>query len=94
MMSIVRESLTRRDDARSLLRDHFRTDADLSPDIAANVLKVSVQGMANPRSNLAIRHLLDELNAAEFNFPGTNLKLEYSLLATPRQSPPDQTRAT
>ena len=81
------------EDARSLLRDLFRTDADLAPDIAAGVLRVSVHGMANPRSNRAIRHLLDKLNAAEFTFPGIDLKLEHSLLGSPAQPPPDVTGA-
>ena len=34
--------------------------------------------MANPRSNRAIAHLLEQLNAAEFTYPGTNLQLVYS----------------
>ena len=36
--------------------------------------------MANPRFNRAIQHLLDELNAAAFTYPGTNLKLVYTLV--------------
>jgi hypothetical protein len=94
MMGIVREKLSREDDARSLLRDLFRTEADITPDVNTGVLKVSVHGMANPRSNRAIQHLLTELNATEFKYPGTNLKLEYSLLGTPSEPPPDATRAT
>jgi transposase-like protein len=94
MMNIVREVLLRDDDARSLLRDLFRTDADLTPDIRAGVLRVSVHGMANPRSNRAIRRLLDELNATEFSFPGTQLKLEYTLLGHPIDPPTDETGAT
>ena len=48
------------------MRDLFRCEADLSPDTQAGVLKVDVHAMANPRSNRAIQHLLDALNAAEF----------------------------
>ena len=94
MMGIVREKLSREDDARSLLCDLFRTEADITPDLHAHVLKVSVHGMANPRSNRAIQHLLGELNATEFKYPGTNLKLEYSLLGSPPEPSPDETRAT
>lgn len=36
--------------------------------------------MANPRSNRAIEHLLDELNATEPKYPGTHLKLVYTLV--------------
>ena len=35
--------------------------------------------MANERSNRAIDHLLTQLNEAEFNYPGTNLRLVYTL---------------
>jgi hypothetical protein len=42
-----------------------------------------VLGLANPRSNRAIQHLLDELNAAAHTYPGTNLKLVYTLVGVP-----------
>jgi len=80
LTNIVRETLARRDDARSLLRDLFRVEADLSVDTRAEVLTIGVHPMANPRSNRAIAHLLGELNAAEITYPGTNLKLAYTLV--------------
>jgi hypothetical protein len=44
---------------------------------------VRVHTFANPRSNRAIQHLLDYLNAAEFTYPGTTLRLTYTLAAPP-----------
>jgi hypothetical protein len=82
LTAIVREEMSHADEARALIRDLFLSDADLHPDEAAGVLTVRVHTLANPRSNRAIQHLLDELNAVEFNYPGTNLRLRYSL-ATP-----------
>ena len=97
MASIVREVLARTDDARSLLRDLFRSAADLLPDLEQRRLRVSVHPMSNPRSNRAIAHLLDHLNAAEFTYPGTNLRLVYSIAGQaaigelgPDQIPADQ----
>ena len=97
MASIVRESLARTDDARSLLRDLFRSEADILPDLQHQVLRVQVHPMSNPRSNKAIAHLLDHLNAAEFTYPGTNLHLVYSIAgavenpnSAPDQNPADQ----
>jgi transposase len=97
MASLVRESLARTDDARSLLRDLFRSEADLLPDLGQSLLRVQVHPMSNPRSNRAIAPLLDHLNAAEFTYPGTSLKLIYSIAgnvepsnATPDQNPADQ----
>lgn len=79
MATIVREELSHEDDARSLIRDLLRTDADIHPDEAAGVLQVRLHALANPRSNRAVQHLLDHLNAAEFIYPGTNFRLTYSL---------------
>jgi hypothetical protein len=97
LASIVRESLARTDDARSLLRDLFRSEADLLPDLELQVLRVHVHPMSNPRSNRAIAHLLEHLNAAEFTYPGTNLQLVYSIAGeaenpnlAPHQNPADQ----
>ena len=83
LVSVVREKLARGDDARSLLRDLFRTEADLCPDANAAVLTVHVHSMANPRSNRAIHPLLAQLNAAELTYPGTNFKLVYTLARGP-----------
>ena len=56
-----------------------------------------VHPMSNPRSNRAIAHLLEHLNAAEFPYPGTNLRLVYSIAGehetpnlAPHQNPADQ----
>jgi len=35
---------------------------------------------ANPRTNRAIEHLIDELNAASVTYPGTKLRLVYRLV--------------
>jgi len=80
LTGIVREALSREDDARSLVRDLFRSEADLSPDLKAGVLTIGVHPMANARSNRAIEHLLRELNAAQMTYPGTTLKLVYTLV--------------
>jgi len=79
MAAIVREELAREDDARALLRDLFRSEADLLPDTTQGVLKVRVHPMANPRSNRAIAHLLTHLNEASFTYPGTKLTLTYTM---------------
>jgi len=80
LAGIVREPLSREDDARSVLRDLFRSAADLIPSPETNELQVRVHSLANPRTNRAIQHLLEELNAASLTYPGTNWKLVYSLL--------------
>lgn len=79
LATIVREKLSHTGESRSLIRDLLRSDADLYPDEAAQQIEVRVHTMANPRSNRAIQHLLEHLNATEFTYPGTNLRLVYTL---------------
>jgi hypothetical protein len=79
----VREVLSRQDDARSLVRELFRSEADLTPDLASGELRIELHSLSNPRSNRAIAHLLTELNASELTYPGTKLKLVYSLARVP-----------
>lgn len=80
LVTLVRAVLRRDDDARSLVRDLFRSAADITPDLAAGELRIGIHTLANPRSNRAIGSLLAELNASEQTYPGTRLKLVYTLL--------------
>jgi hypothetical protein len=80
MSGLLRDSLRRQDDARSLLRDLFRSDADIIPHGDTKVLDVRIHTLANPRSNRAIQQLLSHLNSTESTFPGTEFRLTYSLV--------------
>jgi hypothetical protein len=84
LATIVREELSHEDEARSLIRDLLRSDADILPHEDEGVLEVRLHTLANPRSNRATQHLLDFLNATEFTYPGTNLRLAYTLLDPPK----------
>ena len=52
------------------------------PDPDKGILKVVIHAMASPRLNRAIEHLLENLNDAQFNYPGTHLRLVYTLSAS------------
>ena len=81
MVNIVREHLTRQDDARALIRDLCRCEADILPNETDGTLTIRVHSMANARSNRAVQHLLVQLNQTEFNYPGINFKLVYRMAA-------------
>lgn len=84
MSGIVRESMAHVDESRALIRELLRSSADILPDETMGVLKVHLHSLANPRSHRAVQHLLDHLNAAEYTYPGTNLRLFYSLSTSAR----------
>ena len=87
LVNIVREKLSRKDDARSLIRDLCISDADILPDFDAGLLTIQVHSMANPRANRAIEYLLEYLNDSQFNYPGTNLRLVYRMAVPSSISP-------
>lgn len=80
MTQIIREKMSRADDAHAVIRDLMRSAADILPDMKAQTLTVQVHAFANLRTNQAVNHLLDCLNEAELQYPGTNLRLVYNLI--------------
>jgi prepilin-type processing-associated H-X9-DG protein len=81
MAQIVRQKMTRHDDARSLLRSIYSTEVDIAPDPQAKTLTIRLHPLANPASDAAVQHLCAEINATETLFPGTDLRLIYELVS-------------
>jgi len=81
MAQMAREKMRREDDARSLLRALYSTEADLLPDENAGILKVRVHHQAKRCADEVIRHCCDELNQTETIFPGSQLRLVYELVS-------------
>lgn len=65
------------DEGRALVREILRSPADVIPDEGAGMLRVRLHGLANPRSNAALRHLCEQLNETEVRYPGTRLRMRY-----------------
>jgi hypothetical protein len=87
MVNIVPEGLARKDDARALIQDLCRQEADILPNTETGTPTIRIHSLANARSNRAIVHLLTHLNDAAFNYPRTNLRLVYQM-ATPKSASP------
>jgi septal ring factor EnvC (AmiA/AmiB activator) len=80
MASLLSEHVARGgDDARMLLRQVFQTEADLTPDLAANTFTVRLHHLTQAAHDRAIEKLLADLNATQTVFPGTSLTLVFKL---------------
>jgi hypothetical protein len=79
MASVLRETMTRSDDTRALLRQIYNTEADLFPDAGSKTLTVCLHHLTQAVHDQALRHLCAELNATETTFPGTELRLIYKI---------------
>jgi hypothetical protein len=79
LVGTVRETLARSDDGRALVRELMRTTADLLPDPEQKTLTVCLHPLPSRLQDEAVRHLAEELTATETIFPGTDLRLVFSL---------------
>jgi len=80
MSMILKEFLHRDQDARPIIRELFKTEADIVPDLEAKVLYVKVHRIATIRNDNAVKKLLEKLNETETVFPSTDMMLYYNLI--------------
>jgi hypothetical protein len=78
IVTILREYIGKKDEARSIARQIFATDADMDPDYQNGVLNVVLHNMTNPLHNRYVVKLCDILNDSETFFPGTNLRMIFN----------------
>jgi hypothetical protein len=79
MMGIVREKMSRADDARALLRQIYDTECDLIPDLQTSTLTVKLHHLTQAAHDQVLRHLCDQLNETETIFPDTQLRLLFKV---------------
>jgi len=77
----VRDKMARTDDARSLVRAIFNTEADIVPDEKQGVLRIRLHQLANKSEVEVVKHLCKELNETCTVFPDTNLRLFYEVVS-------------
>ncbi|MCL6091748.1 MAG: hypothetical protein M1435_02180 [Actinobacteria bacterium] len=65
------------DEARTLLFEAFRSPADM--EVVGDDLHVRLEPLSEPRRSRAIAGLCEELNATGTIYPGTKLRLVYSV---------------
>lgn len=79
MAATLREKMARFDDARSLSRQIYHTEVDLIPNLNDKILNVRLHHLTQRAHDAAVRYLCEELTATETLFPGTDLRLVYTL---------------
>jgi len=81
MVNIVRETMGRLDDARSLLQAIYKNEVDIIPDYNNRTLTIRLHQLANRSSGKTVINLCSKLNATKTKFPGTELRLIYELVS-------------
>lgn len=80
LVSLAREKLTRLDDARSFIRGLMKTTVNLRPDAASKTLTIQLHGQTNPCHDAVVSHLVEEFNATETTYPGTDMVMNFVCL--------------
>jgi hypothetical protein len=83
LVELAREKIKRLDDARSLIRQLFRTEIDLLPDRLQKTLTVRLHPMSTQAHDEIVRHICHEITSTETVFPGTDLCLIYEISGSP-----------
>ncbi len=65
------------DEGRALIREMLLSSSDILPQPESGQLRVRLHSLASPRSNQAVVHLCETLNALSLQYPGTTLTLVY-----------------
>ncbi len=81
MANILKRKLNRTDDARALLRQIYKTEADIVPDEKNKLLTIRLHGLTNKLSNDIATFLCDKLNETETLYPGTTLRMVFKLVS-------------
>jgi hypothetical protein len=68
-----------RQEGRAFLKNLFALPADILPDEQASTLTIKFHTMSNPRSNRALQELCEIMNAEEFCYPKTSLKMVFAV---------------
>jgi hypothetical protein len=89
LANILRGIIPKKDEARAIVRQILMTDADIEHDEDIGELRVKIHNMANPRNNRYVGELCKVLNDSESIFPGTKLRLNYSLVSDKIHAVPD-----
>jgi hypothetical protein len=79
MVAIVRERLSRTDDARALLRQIYDLEADLIPHPETSTLLVKLHHLTQAAHDAALQHLCDQLNETETVFPETDMRIRFQV---------------
>jgi hypothetical protein len=88
LVSVLREHLARSDDARTLIRQIFETEADLIPDTTSKTLTVQIHHLTQAAHDQVLEKLCAALNETQTVFPGTDLTLIFKIGSS--QFPADQ----
>lgn len=81
LANIIKQYMSHKDEARLLLKQIYKTDANLSVDNKGSTLTVHIHRLTHWKDDTVLENLCEILNETETKFPDTNLTLFYKLVS-------------
>jgi len=81
MVNLIRPTMAHADEARALLQQIYKTDANIYPDHVNKKLIVEIHSLSYRKDDKILLQLCQQLNATETEFPGTDLVLHYKMVS-------------
>jgi len=81
LANIIRPKMARKEEARAVIRQIFKTEINISPDKENKILNVYLHNLTNEYSDRLANEICEKLNETETPFPGTNLRIIYNLVS-------------
>ncbi len=82
MCNIIKKHMGHPDEARQLIREVYRSTADIKPDHKNKKLTVYLHKLNHWKDDKVIEILCNELNQTETIFPGTDLIINYKMVSS------------
>lgn len=79
LSNIIKQYMTHKDESRLLLKQIYKTDADLTIDKQNKKLIVHIHKLAHWKDDTVLQKLCEQLNETQTKFPNSNLILFYKV---------------
>jgi len=80
LASIIKKHMSKPKEARALMEQFYKSNADIEVDKHNKILKIKIHHQPTKHEDIILSELCQYLNETETIYPGTELKMEYSLL--------------
>jgi hypothetical protein len=81
LANIIQPNMTRRDEARSVIRQIFTRDANIKPEKTNKRLIIELHNLTNEYEDKLVQMICDTLNETNTTFPGTDMEIFYKLVS-------------
>lgn len=82
MVNMIMPQMAHPDEARALLQQIYKTDANICPDHKDKKLIVEIHSLSYHRDDKILLQLCQQLNETETKFPGTNQVLHFKMVSS------------